>query len=301
MLRKILFSSVMLSLMFSGAAVDDPYLVGEVRQSGSLWQDNHGYTDVNGKTLRSTTINTGVKNLILIIAGQSLTGAEAPTAYTPTNTSVVDNFNVYDGGLYAYSDPPLGTTWVYLALGGSLPTPNTGSIGGRIADLAINAGSFARVIVVPIGVGGTTIAQWDSGPLRDRIGVAMRRLAAKNITPATTNVTFAILWMQGEGDHGTTTAAYKASLTNIQANAVAAGFSGRFFVSQETWLSGAVDSNVQSAQTSIVDGVKFWAGGNIDSLNNTNRLTDQTHPNDVGIAAAATLQWNAMHASGAPF
>jgi hypothetical protein len=41
--------------------------------------------------------------------------------------------------------------------------------------------------------------------------------------------------------------------------------------------------------------------GNIDSLNATNRIADNTHLNDTGAAAAATLVYNAMHASGAPF
>src|SRR5258708_4046779 len=104
--------------MFSGSSVDDPYLLNEYGQyfSPVLWQSNHGYTDTNGKTVRNTAINTGVKNLVLIIMGQSLGGAEAPTAYTPTNASAVDNFNIYDGSIYAYSDPPLGPTWGYLAL-----------------------------------------------------------------------------------------------------------------------------------------------------------------------------------------
>jgi hypothetical protein len=213
--------------------------------------------------------------------------------------------------MYTYTDPPLGSTWAYLSLGGSGSTCGTiatcGSVGGRIADIFISgdgtvpASTFARVIVVPVAVGGTPIAQWDTnGPLFNRICVAMKRLAARGIIPQT-NVTFAILWGQGEGDHGTATATYKAALNDIQAQAVSCGFSGRLFVNEQTWLSGATDANVQSAQTSIVDNVKFWAGFNADSLSATNRQSDNTHFNDTGVAAFATGIAHAMHASGAPF
>lgn len=290
--------------MFASAAVDDPYALGEntINPNVGLWFNNHGFSDTTGRTLRNTPINIGVKNLVLILPGQSLAGAEAPTAFVPTNSTVVDNLNPYDGSIYAYVDPPLGSTWAYTSFGGSLPTPSAGAIGGRIADTFITNGTFARVIVVPIASGSSQIFQWNTGGIfADRIGVAMRRLAARGITPATTNVTFAVLWMQGESDHGTATATYKTGLTNMQAQAVLSGFSGRFFVSQETWISGATDTNVQAAQTGIVDGVKFWAGGNIDSLNATNRLADNTHLNDTGMAAAAALQVAAMHASGSPF
>lgn len=44
-----------------------------------------------------------------------------------------------------------------------------------------------------------------------------------------------------------------------------------------------------------------WAGANADSLNATNRQTDNTHFNDTGMASLATLIYNAMHASGAPY
>ena len=288
---------------FSGVSQSDPFTIIEqnIYQSPILWQSNHGYTDTGGKTVRNAAINTGVKNLVLIIDGQSLMGAGTPTAYTVTNSGAIDNFNFYDGSNYVYSDPPLGSTWAYLALGGSLPTPSPGSLGGRIADKFITNGVFARVIVVPIAVGGTAIATHATGRLTDRIGVAIKRLASIGITPATTNVTFAILWGQGEGDSGTSTPAYTSALQTVRANAVAAGFSGRFFVNKETWVGGVVTPAVQAAQTGVVDNSTFWAGADMDSLNATNRIADNTHLNDTGAAAAATLIYNAMHASGAPF
>lgn len=311
-----LFISVFATTAFAqrgGPSIPDPYQLGEYTlvQSPILWQSNHGYTDTSSKTYRFNALNTGVKNLVLIVAGQSNVAAEAPSAYTVTNSSVIDNFNIYDGGMYVYTDPPLGSTWAYLAFGGSGSTCGTliscGSVGGRIADIFISgngtvaANTFNRVIVVPVAVGGSSIAQWDTtGPLYNRICVTMSRLAARGITPQA-NVTFAIVWGQGESNHGTAAATYQASLNNIQAKAVSCGFSGRFFVNVQTWLSGVVDATIQGAQSGIVDNVKFWAGFNADSLNATNRIADNTHFNDTGIAALATGMANAMHASGAPY
>lgn len=283
---------------FSAPSAADPLIPGEmVLSSGlGLFDSNRGYRDVNGKTQRSTALNTGIANLVLIIAGQSNMSAEANTAYTVTNSSAVDNFNIYDSCCYNYTDPPLGSTWVYQALGGTSP----GSIGGRIADKFVTAGKFARVIVVPVAVGSTSIADWDTGLLSNRLPATIKRLAQKGITPQT-NVTFAICWGQGESDGATGTSAYTTALTNIRSKAVTAGFSGRFFVNKQTWNAGSVASLVQAAQTGIVDNSTFWAGGDADSLNATNRYADNIHFNDTGVAALATLMYNAMVASGAPY
>src|SRR3954466_7292223 len=83
---------------FSGTS-PDPFIVTEVSAGGGLWNNDAGYYDLNAfgaRTLRaSPQINTGIKNLVLIIAGQSNVGSEAPSAYVPTNSSAVDNFNLY--------------------------------------------------------------------------------------------------------------------------------------------------------------------------------------------------------------
>ncbi|WP_315804027.1 sialate O-acetylesterase [Bradyrhizobium sp. SZCCHNS3002] len=300
----------------SGPGAPDPLQITDVVQGGGLWANDAGYNDLNAfgaRTLRTAPqINTGIKNLVLIIAGQSNGATEAPSAYVPTNGSAIDNLNIYDGGIYPWVDPPLGSTWAYQSFGGTGSTCATlqscGHVGARIADIFISgngtvpAGTFNRVIIAPVAVGGTSISQHSiGGPLYNRICQAMQRLANRGITPSVTNTTFAIVWVQGESDTGTTLAAYQAALNNIQAKAVSCGFSGRFFVNIQTWLSGTVNPTIQSAQSGIVDNTKFWAGFNADSLGSGNRIADNTHFNDSGVSALATGIANAMHASGAPF
>lgn len=275
----------------SGATKADPYRLPDYVSSVL----NTGYRDTNGLTARSAVVNTAIRNLVLIVAGQSNGMNITPTLYTPTNTSVIDNVNIYDGGFYSIDGPLLGTQYA--------PPAGPGHIGARIADLLVTNNKFDHIYLVPTNLSGSPISVWATGGvLEDRIGVAVRRMAARGITPATTNVDFALLWMQGEADGilGTSSAAYQASWAQVLANAQTAGFSGKAFVPTETWQAGAVSATIQAAQAAVRDGVTVFDGGNLDSLNDTNRY-DTTHFNDTGAAAAATLIYNAMVASGSPF
>jgi len=84
-------------------------------------------------------------------------------------------------------------------------------------------------------------------------------------------------------------------------NAQAAGFSGRVFVNQESWIRGSTSLSVTAAQAAVVNNRTVFAGANVDSLNATYRNSDNTHFNDAGAAQAASLMYTAMRASGSPF
>lgn len=271
----------------------DPFLLQE--NAGS----NAGFNNPNGFASRSQAINTGLKNLVLITAGQSNICSVNPSLYTPTSSSVIDNFSIYDGGSYAISGPLLGCTY-----GSGLGSG--GNISARVAQLFVTNAIFDRVIIVPVALGGTTAADWAVGNCSLRIPVAMKRLASRGITPATTGVTFALLWSQGEQDgiNGTSSASYQASMATVLSNAQAAGFSGRAFICTQTLAANTTSATIQAAQAAVVtnDPTHWFAGGNSDSLTTaTNRQADGTHLNDTGAASDATLKYNAMHATGAPF
>jgi len=268
-------------------AVQDPFILDDSFRAG--------FRDVNGKTLRSSVINPAEKTLILITAGQSQWTTLTPTSFTPTNPSKVDNFNVYDGANYNCSGPLLGAEYI--------PANGDGNVSARVADQFVSSGIFDRVIVVPIALGGTEIAQWDTGILSGRIPVALRRLASRGIVPASTGVTFALLWGQGESDGliGTTQSAWENAFQNIVTTVLAAGFAGRIFVAKETWSAGVVSSTIQAAQVAVVDSVTVFSGGDLDALDASYRQSGNTHFNDAGAAAAASLVYNAMRASGAPY
>lgn len=279
----------------------DPYLVKElIRPPGeNLWKNNAGYDDPNGKTLRTSgiAINPAQKTLVLISAGQSNSGNINPSAYVPTNASAIDNFSIYDGAFYAPACPVLGTAW---AMGNG-----PGHVGLRVADALITAGKFDRVILVPVGIGSGAAANFQPGGLvDDRFRVAMKRLAARTITPVTTGTTWAIKWMQGESDNlaGTSQASYTASMSATISQSYTDGFLGRWFLAKETMFNNAISAAIQAAQAALIDNVNVFFGGDIDSLTTaTNRQTDGTHLNDTGAASATTAIVNAMHASGLPY
>lgn len=253
------------------------------------------FKDTNGKSLRSSAIDPTLKTLVLISVGESNRTTLNPSAVTPVNAAVVDNFNVYDGATYNADGALLGTQFV--------PVQGPGNLVIRLADLFVTNARFARVIIVPLAIGSTTAANWAALPLADRVTVAMRRLAARGITPASFGATFCIEYGLGANDNvqGTSQAAWQASFGTFKSNVLAAGFSGRIFVSLETWAAGATSAAIRAAQAAVVDNVKVFQSGDIDTLGATKRQPDNTHLNDTGAAGAATLIFNAMHASGAPF
>lgn len=284
--------------MVNGGYIDPAFIAELCIDGGGLYNRNRGYADTTGKTLRSLTINTAIRNAVLILAGQSNMGSEAPTAYTPTNSSVVDNFNIYDRQMYAAAGVLLGSSWVYQALGGTAQ----GHVGGRIADGLINAGKFDRVILVPVAIGATLIANWDLGGIYyDRISVAINRLVSVGITPSTTNCTWAVLWGQGESDNpGTSQATYDAAMRRIIDRTRAGGFSGRFLVAKQTKISGSTSAGIQAAQAAVVGhDASVYAGPDADAIGN--RYPDNTHFDDTGVASYASAWVTKLAATGAPF
>lgn len=299
--RVIVAAILLLSIAF-GAAAHGPGGSSLTPDPFTLI-DQRGYGDTSAVTPRPQIINPALRNGIIILAGQSQCTSITPTPYTPTSSTVVDNLSIIDGGSYSINGPLLGAQSAPLT--GGIGGP--GNVGARLAQPFITNNIVDHVIVVSTCIGSTLAADWATGSERDRIVVALRRLASRGITPTTPGVTFvAISWWQGEQDAvaGTSAASYQASIATILANAQAAGFSCatcRFFVNVETWDVGAVSATIQGAQAAVVNNTTIFAGGKLDTLNASNRQGDNIHFNDTGAAAAASLVYNAMHASGAPF
>lgn len=284
-----------------GGSSNDPFSLNENWRPDAPLNDSGNYlsyahacrTDAGGIPC-NPTINGAQKTLALIIVGASNGASVGPSAYTPSNGSAIDNMSIYDGALYTAADPMLGQTMSSLG---------PGSVGLVLADSLIGNGVFNRVILVPTAVGGSTsIMLGVGGSLYQRGCVAMKRLAARGITSSTTGVTIGLLFMTGENDTGTSAANYEAAIQQQVTSMQACGFSGRIFVPTETWLSGAVNSTIQGAQATLVAlGNPWFAGGNLDSLTNTSRQSDQTHFTNAGQVSAATLIYNAMVATGSPY
>ncbi len=194
----------------------------------------------------------------------------------------------------------------YPALGGGNPLT-------RIADALISANLFDRVICASIAIDGTAVADWDpalNGVVSARIPVIFARLAAKGLV-AGTNVTVVVLWGQGETDttNGTTQSAYFNSMTNVINGSRAAGFTGPWFIAEQTYNIGTISTAVQSAQLSIINhSLNIWGGPNADAIIGTTCggtcRPDNLHFGALGmpVYVGATQGWYAsLVAFGPPF
>jgi len=282
-----------------GGTSNDPFVLNENARPDQPLND-YGNFITAGKTCRTDaggilcqpTINPAQKTLALIVLGASNGASVGPSAYVPSNTTVIDNLNIYNGALYVASDPLLGQ---------SMSTLGPGSVSLILADGLI--GIFNRVILVNAAIGGSTSIMLGIGGVHYERGcVAMRRLAAAGITAATTGVTIGLLFMTGENDTGTSAANYQAAIQQQVAHIQSCGFSGRIFIPTETFLGGAVNATIQTAQANLVAlGNPWFAGGNLDSLGTGSRQADQTHFTNAGQISAEGLILNAMIATGAPY
>lgn len=278
------------------SAPPDPYLLAPTDSLGG------GAVNLNTKAvaLRAQTLNPALRNLVIVAAGQSNIQNVAPNAYTPSNASAIDNLNIYDGATYAAADPLIGCTGVAATAGNPML---------RLADQLIAAGLFDRVVIVPIAIGNTLVADWETGKASTRVAVAFKRLAARGMIGGT-NVTVIALWGQGEQDgyFATPQATYTASLNNIIASSRAAGFNGTWFVATQTQSSIGTSSSIEAAQAAVVNhGANVWAGVNADALLGSNcgglvcRIGDNIHWTDAGSASYAAGWRAALHLFGAPF
>jgi hypothetical protein len=149
----------------------------------------------------------GVKTAVVVVVGQSLSVNESPTAYTPSGN--VDQLDIFNGNCYKAKDPLLG-----INVSGGVVTDQRGTWMSRFGDKLLATGKFDRVVIVPMAVGNTSIAQWSNNSppyLFNKINIVGLRLRDAGLQCT------AIMWGQGESDTSlqTTQANYAASLNRI--------------------------------------------------------------------------------------
>lgn len=256
----------------------DPFTVTEWPEGNPIGKGKL----TQGRPIRDPRINPGERTGIFICAGQSNSASYVNVPYSPTNPAKIDNLNIYDGGTYAAIDPLLGCE-AYSAF--AIP----GNMFLRVADKMISTGVFDRVILIPIGIGGSSVNLWNSRPFGDRLIVAFERARAVGL-----EVT-AVLWQQGEADQagGTTQAAYSASLSGVISRPRGMGFNAPWFIAKCSYFLGATSAAVIAAQTAIVNNTDIFAGANTDTITSGGRY-DNGHFNATGANTAADLWVTAL-------
>lgn len=252
-----------------GGPFNDPYALVD-RNPGI------GFDKAFGRTLVSPALVPEETTAVIVTHGQSLGANTCQGAiYTPTNSAKVQNFNIYNGGLYLATDPLLGCD------------SELGNYVTRLADKLIAAGAYRRIILVPIAQDGAKVSEWaPGGKINHRIGATARRLAVVGLTP-----TF-LLWHQGESDYGTSASAYTLSLQGVVQTWRNNGISAPFFVALECWASGGIQAGGaairQGQADACTNGLGIYLGADWDTMDNTKRY-DTTHLNAAGADAAAEL------------
>src|ERR1700733_9082827 len=218
------------------------------------------------------------RTAVLLIAGQSNAANSAAQRHQTRHPDRVLNF--MGGRCYVAASPLLGST-------GFVGEPWT-----LMADELIEQGAFDRVVLAPVAVGGSNIAQWAKG---GALNMSMIPLVQDLVTHY--RVTH-VLWHQGESDFALRTdpARYEEQFLSfvdtLRANAVDA----EVFVSTATrCLPGWSDPNaIQKAQKELVAAQSsFRPGVDTDKLLSPQDRYDDCHMAESGEVKTAKA-WAAI-------
>jgi hypothetical protein len=218
------------------------------------------------------------RTAVLLIAGQSNAANSAAQRHQTRHPDRVLNF--MGGRCYVAASPLLGSNGF------------AGEYWTLMSDELIETGAFDRVVLAPVAVGGSNIAQWAKG---GALNASMIPLVQDLVTHY--RVTH-VLWHQGESDFALRTdpAQYKEQFLSfvdtLRANAVDADV----FVSTATrCLPGWSDPNaIQKAQKELVAAQSsFRPGVDTDKLLSPQDRYDDCHMAESGEVKTAKA-WAAI-------
>ena len=258
----------------SAASSIDPFLVNEYPSQPI------GYKNAAGKVQVTSVISAPSTTKTVIVGGQSNMATACGTATYTTVSSSANNLSIYDGGIYAGSDPVLGASYA--------PATGLSSVPMRIADRAIAQGKATRAIMVPVAIGGTPYAAWvptASNTLFTRVSTAILRCRARGLEPDV------FVWGQGETDNGlgTSAASVTASIQAIVGAIRAAPISctAPFYVGLYTMVSGSSSATIRTGISNSVSApLNIVLGYDADTnctVAGGFRLADQTHLSNTGL------------------
>lgn len=205
------------------------------------------------------------RTAVLLLIGQSNAANHAQRRMVSRHEGKVINY--FDGRCYLAGSPLLGSS-------GTQGEPWT-----ELGNKLIEAGAASQVVLVPVAVGGSPIADWRAGGYLNRVMVAtVKRLSAHfSITQ--------VLWHQGESDFGagTSRAAYIRSFESMLGSLRHNGVSAPVYVSIASRCGRQPPAwtpvnEVAVAQYLLPDPAKgIFPGVNTDTFRRGDRLGDDCH------------------------
>ncbi|EDM38237.1 hypothetical protein PBAL39_01442 [Pedobacter sp. BAL39] len=183
-------------------------------------------------------------------------------------------YNYYKGNVYLAQEPLLG------------PDGAGNSVWTRVADLVIDSGLYKNVIIVPCGIGSTSVQCWAEGKCRKKLEETLAYLKKDHI-----KLTH-IFWDQGETDNvdGTTKAEYKARLQQVIKVIRDQGFDAPFYSSVTSYFPYdnehpmGIDTGITTAQMELInERDDVIEGPNTDSLNLAYYRFNAVHFTEAGL------------------
>ena len=183
-------------------------------------------------------------------------------------------YNFYKDELFHAKEPLLG------------PDGSGSSVWTRVADMVIDSGLYDNVIIVPIGIGQTSIDKWVNGDCRPILDKALAGLKKGNIKLSH------IFWDQGETDNvdGTSKIEYKKKLNKLVDIFRNQGINAPFYSSVTSYFPYnntyplGINPLITEAQIEVIKERKdvLW-GPNTDSLNLAYYRADAVHFTENGL------------------
>lgn len=225
-----------------------------------------GSVEANCETILKSGSNGRL--MVALVFGQSNSANFGLTL----RTSKPGVYSFYMGKCFQAADPLPGAA----GKGGSIWT--------RLGDMILSSKLYDNVIFVPVGVGGTTVADWKpGGSVHYKLMDGLRGAMA-------TGFTFThLLWMQGEEDAAKKTSRklYVEDFEEMLAALRSGGVDAKLLVSQ-TSLCGSFESDaVRRAQRQLAkDHPGVFPGPDTDAIGKRYRH-DACHFNDMGLKTVA--------------
>lgn len=147
-----------------------------------------------------------------------------------------------------------------------------------------------KIVFMPIGVGGATVRDWQSGGRAfDKLNTAIELIKKNNI-----RFDFAI-WHQGSSDIGGDPVIYENRLSSVINYIKGEVKVDRWLIGLHSRCYGTYDHNIESAQIHIgnMNSIKYYVGANNNSLGDEYRI-DTCHLNERGQESMATLWLNSI-------
>ena len=245
-----------------------------------------GFQDTTGRTEVSCQAYMGERSAVLMTFGQSNSANAGDDKYIPLGP--VANFNIHDGKCYEAEDPLLG------------PDAEGGAVWGVLADKLIAQGHYDNVMIVPFGIGGSAISQWQAdGRFHDILRLALDRTATSNIAPTH------VLWHQGESDAGAGTSErdYFNMFDALVGHIRSGGVTAPVYPAVATHCALAIGGEsepapgaeaVRTAQARLVELPGVFAGPDTDQIQGPLYRHDNCHFNAKGMQAHADAWLSAL-------